>query len=195
MKRTMKLASRSKRLGAGLIDMSVPFLSYFILTAVYGVSILGSNNDPYGYGNGFGYGYDFGYNYDLPKTGAASAGIAVLGFILLAYLIAELVLYARAQSIGKALLGLKVVSSSDGKPFGFWKMMLRECVVKQASGGTFLLGYIWILLDERNRGWHDKILDSYVVDLKETANMYMRASAAGDVQTDNSIKEDETDRI
>ena len=45
----------------------------------------------------------------------------------------------------------------------------------------FLLGFIWILIDERNRGWHDKILDTYVVDLKESAAMHeadARRSAA-----------------
>ena len=66
-----------------------------------------------------------------------------------------------------------VVSSTDGRPFRFWKMMFREIIVKQASG-VLLLGYIWILIDEKNRGWHDKILDSYVVDLKESEKMNLK---------------------
>jgi hypothetical protein len=53
-------------------------------------------------------------------------------------------------------------------------MFFRECFVKSASGSVFGLGYIWILLDEKNRGWHDKILDSYVVDLKESERMNLR---------------------
>ena len=52
-------------------------------------------------------------------------------------------------------------------------MMLRECIVKQASG-VMLLGYIWVLIDEKNRAWHDKILDSYVVDLKESEKMNLK---------------------
>jgi uncharacterized RDD family membrane protein YckC len=173
----MKLASRGKRLGAGLIDMIVPFIAYIVLISIYGAEAVLPGGG-YGYGNSFGYGYDldYGYNYDMPVSKDNIAMILVLLVIMIAYIIAELVLYARAQSIGKAILGLQVVSSNNGKPFTFWKMMLRECIVKSASGGTFMLGYIWILIDERNRGWHDKILDSYVVDLKETANMYYRAA-------------------
>ena len=67
-----------------------------------------------------------------------------------------------------------MVSSNDGKPFRFWKMFFRECFVKGASGSVFGLGYIWILLDEKNRGWHDKILDSYVVDLKESERINLK---------------------
>jgi hypothetical protein len=53
-------------------------------------------------------------------------------------------------------------------------MFFRDCFVKSASGSVFGLGYIWIMLDEKNRGWHDKILDSYVVDLKESERMNLR---------------------
>ena len=198
MRKTMKLASRGKRLGAGLIDLSVPLAAYYIMITVFGISLVSSGN-PYGFGNEFGYGYGYGYNYgyNVPQSGGSTAGIALLSFFLLAYLIAELVLYARGQSIGKAILGLQVVSNRDGKPFGFWKMMLRECIVKSASGGTFLLGYVWILIDDKNRGWHDKILDSYVVDLKETANMYQRSDAytgtSSEVQGSSSADRNEED--
>ena len=50
MKKTMKLASRSKRLGAGLIDFSVPLAAYFIMMRMLGTSVLDSGY-PYGYGN------------------------------------------------------------------------------------------------------------------------------------------------
>lgn len=193
MKKSMKLASRGKRFVAGLIDMAIPFLAYVIMTSVFGMDILGSGNS-FGYGDPFGYGYGYGNNYSFPHTGGSVAIAFVLLILLVAYIIAELVLFAKAQSIGKAMLGLQVVSSIDGKPFGFWKMALREFIVKSASSYVFFLGYIWILIDERNRGWHDKILDSYVVDLKETANMYQRAAASAlqtapkpEVKRDDSV--------
>ena len=100
--------------------------------------------------------------------------MVVVFFVLIAYIILELVMFAKGKSIGKAILGLQVVSSTDGKPFRFWKMFFRECFVKSASGSVLGLGYIWILVDEKNRGWHDKILDSYVVDLKESEKMNLR---------------------
>ena len=89
-------------------------------------------------------------------------------------IVLEFILFAKGKSIGKAIIGLQVVSSTDGKPFRFWKMFFRECFVKSASGSVFGLGYIWILVDEKNRGWHDKILDSFVVDLKESERMNYR---------------------
>ena len=181
-KRIMKLASRGKRFGAACIDSVVPIVSYLLYTAVMaangirtGIPGYGNGNDfgyGYGYGYGFGYGYDFGRNQHL--NGASAAIMLIVFIILLAYIVFELILFAKGKTIGKAALGLQVVSSTDGKPFGFWKMVFRECFVKSASGSVFGLGYIWILLDEKNRGWHDKILDSYVVDLKESERMNLR---------------------
>lgn len=169
----MKLASRGKRFGAACIDAFVPFVSYLMYSAVMAANGIKINYPGYGYGfgNDFGYGYGYGYGYGIGNqrlTGASAVIMVVVFLILLAYIIAEFILFAKGKSIGKAILGLQVVSSTDGKPFRFWKMFFRECFVKSASGSVFGLGYVWILIDEKNRGWHDKILDSYVVDLKES---------------------------
>ena len=185
-KRVMKLASRGKRFGAACIDTFVPFVSYLLYSAVMAANGIRVYNPGYGYGfgndfgNDFGYGYGYGFDYGnglngRHLTGASTAIMLVVFIILLAYIVAQLILFSKGKSIGKAILGLQVVSSTDGKPFRFWKMLFRECFVKSASGSVFGLGYIWILFDEKNRGWHDKILDSYVVDLKESERMnYMR---------------------
>lgn len=180
-KRVMKLASRGKRFGAACIDCIVPAVSYLLYTAVMAANGIRTGFPGYGYGNdfgyGFGYGYGYGYGYNIGRhhlNGASAVIMVVLFFILIAYIIVEFILFSKGKSIGKAVLGLQVVSSTDGKPFRFWKMLFRECFVKGASGSVFCLGYIWILLDEKNRGWHDKILDSYVVDLKESERMNLR---------------------
>jgi hypothetical protein len=97
----------------------------------------------------------------------------IISFLLnVAYLVIQMIFFNKSKTIGKAALGLQVVSSKDGTPIGFWKMLFREWIVKSASGSVFLLGFIWILIDDRNRGWHDKILDTYVVDLKESAALH-----------------------
>ncbi len=171
-KRVMKLASRGKRFGAGVIDALIPFISYLIFTAVLAAN--GIRYSPYnGYGYGYGYEFDMGYNYGSRLSGPSTAIITIISLLLIAYVVVEFVFFAKGKSIGKAVLGLQVVSSSDGKPFRFWRMMFREILVKQASG-VLLLGYIWIIIDEKNRGWHDKILDSYVVDLKESEKLNRR---------------------
>ena len=181
-KRIMKLASRGKRFGAACIDSVVPLVSYLLYTAVMAANGIRTGIPGYGYGNdfgyGYGYGYGFGYGYDFGRNqhlnGASTAIMLIVFIILLAYIVFELIMFAKGKTIGKAALGLQVVSSTDGKPFRFWKMVFRECFVKSASGSVFGLGYIWVLLDEKNRGWHDKILDSYVVDLKESERMNLR---------------------
>ena len=173
-KKVMKLASRSKRFGAGVIDFAIPFVAYLVFVGVLAAN--GLKYSPYndfGYGYGYGYGYDFGYNYGSRLSGGSAAVLAIISLMLIAYVVVEFVFYAKGKSIGKAILGLQVVSSTNGKPFTFWKMMFREILVKQASG-VLMLGFIWILVDEKNRGWHDKILDSYVVDLKESEKMNLK---------------------
>lgn len=173
-KKVMKLASRGKRFGAGVIDAIVPFIAYIVMVSIFAAN--GMRYSPYnGYGFGYGYGYGFGYGYDYGRrlSGSAAAAVGFICILLIAYIVAEFIFFAKGKSIGKAILGLQVVSSVDGRPFRFWKMAFREVIVKSASG-VFLLGYIWILIDEKNRAWHDKILDSYVVDLKESERMKLK---------------------
>ena len=191
-KKVMKLATRGKRLGAACIDTIVPAIAYAVYSAVLGINLLSPYPPGYGYGNdfGFGYGYGYGYDYGINRlSGASAAIVTVVSLLVIAYAVAELILFAKGKSIGKALLGLQVVSSKDGKPFRFWKMVFRECFVKAASGSVFGLGYIWVLLDEKNRGWHDKILDSYVVDIKESEKMNLGRHTAKPDETQKRLEE------
>ena len=169
-KKRMKLASGGKRFWAGCIDVGIMAVLYTVLMVAV-AALSRRRYMTYGFGYGFDDDYGFGYNYgyQTPDSGAVIA-IVVTGLLMLAYLIVEFVFYAQSKSIGKAIFGLQVVSASDGKPLGFWKMLFREAVVKQASA-VLLLGYIWILIDDRNRAWHDKILETYVVDIKESARI------------------------
>lgn len=159
MKKTvLKLAARNKRFIAGIIDYVFPTIIGLILLVMSNALITASLYYDYGY---YGYG---GYN----AAGASVGVILFMMILLLVYLGVEIYFYARSQSIGKAIVGLKVVSSVNGKPLDFWHMMLREFIVKGASQSVLYLGYIWILIDDKNRGWHDKILDTYVIDIRET---------------------------
>lgn len=98
-------------------------------------------------------------------------GLSIIVFILsVSYLAAECILYAKAQSIGKAIVGLRVVKRTGGEPFTFGRMLLREIIVKPVCGSCLYLGYIWILIDEEKRGWADMILDSYVIDERLSCN-------------------------
>jgi len=50
---------------------------------------------------------------------------------------------------------------------GFFIMLIREWIGKAIiSGMIFSLGFLWILFDRDNQGWHDKLVSTYVVDQK-----------------------------
>lgn len=175
-KRRLKLASSGKRLGAYCIDMIIPAIITIVcmgaLLAVFS-SESGMRRDYWGGPNNYGYGYDYGYGYGYGNNYNSNTAIIafvvtlVLMLLLIAYMVVQIIFFRKAQTLGKAILGLQVISSENGKPISFWKMMLREWIVKRACY-VFYLGFIWILIDEKNRGWHDKILDTFVIDLKES---------------------------
>ena len=167
-KRVLKLAPRGKRFGAYCIDKVLPFiLTAVLISTISGIFAQSAVLNPY---SSYGFGYDYGYG-----LGGSSWGIAfkvmITVFLLIAYNVVQLIFYTKSQTIGKAILGMQVISSKNGKPIGIWMMILREWFAKKASAAAFCLGYFWILIDDKNRGWHDKIMDSYVIDLKASVEL------------------------
>ncbi len=177
-KKVMKLASRGKRLGAYCLDLIVPAIVSIIFISIAAAGIAAAATYSYNYGYDYGYGYGNNYGYNAGATGGFVAATLIGIILLIAYIVVEIVLFTKSQTIGKAILGLQVVSSENGEPIGFWKMLFREWFVKRASSSVLCLGYIWILIDDKNRGWHDKILDTYVVDLKESQALVQNKPAS-----------------
>lgn len=94
-------------------------------------------------------------------TGSDGGGVVLL---LIAYLILGLYFWSQGTSPGKMTLGMYVHNKSTGERLGFWSMLLRETVGKWLSGLFLGLGYLWILFDADNQGWHDKFVNSVVVE-------------------------------
>ncbi len=67
-----------------------------------------------------------------------------------------------AGTPGKRLLKLRVVDATTGKNLNIWQSVLRYLgyIISSFPMG---LGFVWILLDEKNQGWHDKLVNSIVV--------------------------------
>jgi len=134
-----RLASPVKRLGAYCLDLLVPLVALFLILVVAG-------------GVGAAAGTEEG-----PGVGL------FLGFLLfVAYIIWAFVLFARGTTPGKKLLGMRVVKE-DGSNAGFLTMLIREWIGKAISGLILSLGFLWILFDRDNQGWHDKLMRTYVV--------------------------------
>lgn len=80
------------------------------------------------------------------------------------YIVIGIYFWSKGTSPGKASLGMYVVNRQTLQPVGFWTMLLRETLGKFLSGLILSLGYLWILLDDNKQGWHDKLVDTLVVE-------------------------------
>ncbi len=61
------------------------------------------------------------------------------------------------QTPGNAVLGIRVVDLRDapGQPIGYSRAFVRW-IVSIVSAVVILLGYLWMLWDDRKQTWHDK---------------------------------------
>jgi uncharacterized RDD family membrane protein YckC len=66
------------------------------------------------------------------------------------------------QTPGMKMMGIKVVRDKDGGPLTMGQAILR-LIGYWVSGAVFYLGYIWIFIDKRQRGWFDLIAGTVVV--------------------------------
>lgn len=82
------------------------------------------------------------------------------------------------QSYGKHLMGLKVVSTRDGRPIGSPAAFGRG-IVRTIGMYVAFLGVLWILWDPQRQGWHDKAVASVVVKVRDHHRLdpvtYLRA--------------------
>jgi uncharacterized RDD family membrane protein YckC len=80
----------------------------------------------------------------------------VLGFV---YAVWMLGMYG--ATVGKRVVGIRVVKE-NGKKLTYSDAAVRE-LSKYLSAFPFLLGYLWMLWDNRKQTWHDKIAGTLVV--------------------------------
>ena len=69
--------------------------------------------------------------------------------------------FGKNQTPGMKLVEIKLIRADGVEPIGY-KMGFFRWVGMEISGLVFLLGYIWILIDKKRQGWHDKIAGTYV---------------------------------
>lgn len=65
------------------------------------------------------------------------------------------------QTPGKYFMGVKIITM-DGKPLRLHHSILRYAGY-YASALLFGLGFLWILVDDQRRGWHDRLAGTCVV--------------------------------
>lgn len=96
----------------------------------------------------------------------------VVATMLLVGLAFAVVAGTLGTSPGKAVLGLRLVDHEHGTPIGVRRALLRTFVLGLAGIPTFGLGVATLaqtaLMDpeRQRRGWHDRLCDGIVVDLR-----------------------------
>jgi len=82
-------------------------------------------------------------------------------FLLFEYLYFIFFFSTTGQTVGKAIMGLRVVTI-DGHRMGVKRSFIRVlCYV--LSLAPLGLGFLWVLGEDRRRAWHDKIARTYVL--------------------------------
>ena len=68
----------------------------------------------------------------------------------------------RSATPGKILLNMKIVDAVTGEPPSTWQWVGRY-LAYYVSAIPLFLGMIWVGIDKRKQGWHDKLAGTVVV--------------------------------
>ena len=66
------------------------------------------------------------------------------------------------RTLGMMATHLRVLRAADGRPLGLGQAVIRY-IGLLISFAVILLGVIWVAIDPRRQGWHDKMASSFVV--------------------------------
>jgi uncharacterized RDD family membrane protein YckC len=72
--------------------------------------------------------------------------------------------FGNGQTLGMMAMKIKLIGTDGTYPIGYGKGFLRW-IGMIISAVVILLGYVWILIDKKKQGWHDKIAGTYVVNV------------------------------
>jgi uncharacterized RDD family membrane protein YckC len=67
---------------------------------------------------------------------------------------------------GKIALGLRIVDAATGQPPTLLRLVVRYAGYV-VSAFPFYLGFLWIAVDRRKQGWHDKIARTIVINSED----------------------------
>ena len=193
----VKLASIGQRVLARILDFAVVGVGYWVIIGIFTAvgAIIGSMS----VGDSSSYGYSDSYDSQMGQAGGFLGGV-LLGFFFAAvlaytYEVAMTALWGR--TVGKMVVGARVVRSVDGKRPNIGNAFLRWLAPGLGALIPFLggLGALLVLLSPtfdasgRRQGWHDKMASTLVIEAprsisKQTGVMLVESakSAAGSLR-------------
>ncbi|WP_410789391.1 RDD family protein [Kribbella sp. C-35] len=152
---TVKVATIGSRALARIIDSVILYAIVGILYAIFIGGASAATSD--------------GTLSEGESAGFLGAFFAVIGLSVLITVLYELLLTAfKGQTVGKMVMGIKVVRSSDGQVPGFGPAFMRWLLPMIGSFLCYvgaLLVYLSPLFDSSGRvqGWHDKAANTLVI--------------------------------
>lgn len=83
--------------------------------------------------------------------------------ILTNYVYSVFLISTWGQTIGKKLVGIKVVNQQTQKPPNLVKAVIRETLGKFLSGICLGLGFFWMWKNQQKQTWHDLLANTIVI--------------------------------
>jgi uncharacterized RDD family membrane protein YckC len=158
------LAGWGTRVAASLVDTAVQLIAAIPYVVGIVLFVIGAPRS----------GYESTTNefeYARPDTG--NTGLMVLGgaLVVLGLLLAiGIAIWNRCfkqgrtgQSIGKKVMGIRLVDEHSGRPIGPGMAFVRE--LAHYLDGAVYIGYLWPLWDDKRQTFADKILSTLVVEV------------------------------
>jgi uncharacterized RDD family membrane protein YckC len=153
----VKFAGHGARLVAYIIDSLIIGAFYFVIFMVFAAAAVGTAASSVDFGTG------------LPSRGVGiGVAFGLFGLVFIVGLLLPLLYFpffwARSgQTPGMRPFNLYVVRDSDGGKISGGQAILR-LLGMWVSAIPVYLGYIWIFIDARRRGWHDLIAGTVVIE-------------------------------
>ncbi len=92
---------------------------------------------------------------------AAAIGLFILGWVVAMVIYCRKV--SRGQSWGHKALGIRIVDARTNTTISATRVFARQ-ICRIFSQLFCFLGYLWMLWDDDSQTWHDKIVNTVVID-------------------------------
>ncbi|MFN4226659.1 MAG: RDD family protein [Candidatus Ratteibacteria bacterium] len=157
----IKYANFGLRFLAFIIDIIVFWSIYSIIFRIFF-----SFASPDFYENLFNNLYSIRFDFYEAIDIVTKTFIFLIIFFLIFSLYKILVVGRFGASLGKMIVGIKIVDE-NGNKISFKTAFIREVIVKQIIYPIFnfisFFGYLWAIWDKRKQTWHDKIARTIVI--------------------------------
>lgn len=103
----------------------------------------------------------YGRDYWLNSSIGSGFWGTVFSYVVPAVVVIVFWVY-KSATLGKMILGLKIVDAETGEAVPA-KRLIGRYLGYYVSTIPFLLGLIWVGIDKRKQGWHDKLAGTVVI--------------------------------